>query len=97
MIKKSEKCLYCGIEMESKTAKKKFCSTKCRVYWNRENPRKGVSLFDETVNSIWSVKDVENLKNIVSAFNANVKFSDKERALLKIHVKRVGDDKNFKL
>lgn len=24
--------------MESKTTKKRFCSDKCRVYWNRENP-----------------------------------------------------------
>ena len=36
MIKKSDTCLYCGEEMESQTAKKKFCSTKCRVYYNRE-------------------------------------------------------------
>ena len=36
MIQKIEKCLYCGEKMESKTAKKKFCSTLHRVYWNRE-------------------------------------------------------------
>lgn len=36
MIKKTENCLYCGEKMESKTAKKKFCSDLHRVYWNRE-------------------------------------------------------------
>lgn len=36
MIKKIENCLYCDKKMESKTAKKKFCSDRCKVYWNRE-------------------------------------------------------------
>lgn len=36
MIKKTENCLYCNEKMDSKTAKKKFCSDKCRVYRNRE-------------------------------------------------------------
>lgn len=31
--------MYCGKEMESKTAKKKFCSTSCRVYFNREKTK----------------------------------------------------------
>ena len=37
MIKKKENCLYCGEKMESLTAKKSFCSVKCRVYFNRAN------------------------------------------------------------
>ena len=37
MIKKKENCEYCGEKMESKTAKKRFCSEKCRVYFNRES------------------------------------------------------------
>jgi ribosomal protein L24E len=36
MIKKIENCLYCGEKMESITAKKKYCSNKCRLYYNRE-------------------------------------------------------------
>lgn len=36
MIKKKENCEYCGEKMDSKTAKKRFCSEKCRVYYNRE-------------------------------------------------------------
>ena len=37
MIKKIENCTYCGEKMESITAKKKYCSPKCRVYHNRKN------------------------------------------------------------
>jgi hypothetical protein len=44
MIKKSDTCLYCGEKMESQTAKKKFCSTKCRVYYNRELKVQSVSV-----------------------------------------------------
>jgi predicted nucleic acid-binding Zn ribbon protein len=35
MIKKKENCEYCGEKMESITAKKRFCSEKCRVYFSR--------------------------------------------------------------
>jgi predicted nucleic acid-binding Zn ribbon protein len=35
MIKKKENCEYCGEKMESITAKKRFCSEKCRVYSSR--------------------------------------------------------------
>ena len=43
MIKKKENCEYCGEKMESKTAKKRFCSAKCRVYFSRE-PKSGGSM-----------------------------------------------------
>lgn len=33
---KKEKCKYCGSDLESKTTRKEFCSSKCRVYWNRD-------------------------------------------------------------
>jgi ribosomal protein L24E len=36
MINKIENCLYCGQKMESVTAKKRFCSDKCRVYYSRD-------------------------------------------------------------
>ena len=39
MIKKIENCIYCGERMESKTAKKKYCSDLHRVYYNREKKR----------------------------------------------------------
>ena len=34
---KREICMYCEQKMEAKYRNKKFCSNKCRVYWNREN------------------------------------------------------------
>jgi hypothetical protein len=46
MIKKKENCEYCGEKMESKTAKKRFCSDKCRVYFNRQ-PKSGGSIIVE--------------------------------------------------
>lgn len=33
---KKEKCKYCDKDLESKTTRKEFCSSKCRVYWNRD-------------------------------------------------------------
>jgi tRNA(Ile2) C34 agmatinyltransferase TiaS len=38
MINRTPYCIYCGERMESVTAKKKYCSDKCRVYFNREYP-----------------------------------------------------------
>ena len=39
MIKKVDCCIYCGEKMESITAKKRYCSAKCRLYFNREKKR----------------------------------------------------------
>jgi hypothetical protein len=47
MVKKSENCLYCGEKMDSKTAKKKFCSDQHRVYYNREK-NSGTTITDLT-------------------------------------------------
>jgi hypothetical protein len=35
-------CIYCKERMQRGTAKKKFCSDKCRVYWNRKHPNGNV-------------------------------------------------------
>ena len=32
-----ENCEYCNQKMEVKNAKRRFCSDKCRVYFNRKN------------------------------------------------------------
>ena len=37
---KKETCEYCNEKMESKNRNKRFCSDKCRVYWNRENKKR---------------------------------------------------------
>ena len=34
---KKEVCEYCEEKMKAIYRNKRFCSTKCRVYWNREN------------------------------------------------------------
>ncbi len=34
------KCQYCNDSYDSPSAKSKFCSTKCRVYYNREQKKK---------------------------------------------------------
>ena len=34
---KKEICEYCQENMEAKYRNKRFCSPRCRVYWNREN------------------------------------------------------------
>lgn len=33
-------CLYCGKRFLAQRSTKKYCSTRCRVYWNREYERK---------------------------------------------------------
>lgn len=59
MIKKTENCIYCGEKMESITAKKKYCSAKCKLYFNREKniikrgpPFKNMPPYEENSGSI---------------------------------------------
>lgn len=60
MIKKLENCLYCGQKMESKTAKKRFCSDAHRVYWNREKSiEKILELNKEEIDKV--AADIVNL------------------------------------
>lgn len=51
MIKKTKNCIYCGNEMESVTAKKKYCSDLCRVYFNREKNSSTKETADDTKNT----------------------------------------------
>ena len=61
MIKKKENCEYCGEKMESKTAKKRFCSDKCRVYFSRES--KNAPIIAETAKiSIKTEKTINDTK-----------------------------------
>lgn len=49
MKEKKITCKYCEGKMEAKTTRQEFCSDKCRVYWNRENPKvKVVNLNENT-------------------------------------------------
>lgn len=63
MIKKKENCEYCGEKMESKTAKKRFCCTKCRVYFSRElNPEKRIIIEFKKLDKIAPNLDVSKQK-----------------------------------
>jgi hypothetical protein len=76
MIKKIENCLYCGEKMESITAKKKYCSNKCRLYYNRER------------NVLEVPKQVDNIKpEQVVAKKAEVLESPKNRPNPPINLK----------
>jgi len=78
MIKKTENCLYCGEKMESKTAKKKFCSTLHRVYYNRELANKILSETKKTSKIAAKIeKKVEAVENVVSKLEPTVKESAK--------------------
>jgi predicted nucleic acid-binding Zn ribbon protein len=61
MIKKIENCIYCGEKMESITAKKKYCSAKCRLYFNRER-KKAIIVAEPVVKSIKTEKAVVSTK-----------------------------------
>lgn len=36
---KRDTCEYCGKQMEAKYRNKRFCSDRCRTYFNREKPK----------------------------------------------------------
>lgn len=63
MIKKKEFCLYCGNNLESKTAKKIFCNDKCRIYYNREKARGTLNL--DIIIDNGKVKAIESKKQFV--------------------------------
>ena len=73
MIKKVENCIYCGEKMESITAKKRYCSAKCRLYFNREKTK---SL---NVNSLPINKD--NLIDLSLAKPIDIKNKEKSLVL----------------
>jgi predicted nucleic acid-binding Zn ribbon protein len=68
MIKKKENCEYCGEKMESLTAKKRFCSEKCRVYFSRT---KSV-LKNEPQKQIIGSNFVSKLENETSIAKTNI-------------------------
>jgi hypothetical protein len=67
MIQKKENCQYCGVKMESITAKKKFCSDKCRVYFSRQPKVKDfyskAELSSKMADMPKLIQDVANNKN----------------------------------
>lgn len=47
---KRDTCGYCNGKMEAKYRSKRFCSDKCRVYFNRENVKFDVQKTDKNKN-----------------------------------------------
>lgn len=71
IIKKRECCLYCGEKMESKTAKRRFCSDQHRVYFGRlteEEKAERISL--EKLAEV--KKQSEKSQEEINAFNAKI-------------------------
>ena len=66
MIKKKENCKYCGEKMESRTAKKSFCSEKCRVYFNRESKYSKTKTLLEIIDTTGEVNILGAKSKIVS-------------------------------
>ena len=66
---KKEVCEYCEEKMKAIYRNKRFCSTKCRVYWNRENrniqvlPTPVIIKETPTVNNISFWEKMRNKKN----------------------------------
>lgn len=60
-----KECLHCKKEYEPKRAHSKFCSTSCRVMYNRNHPKETVSKFQMQVlyNNILAAVDSINAKN----------------------------------
>jgi len=48
MLKKIDNCIFCQTELKDHTSKKRFCSTNCRVYYNRELKRNSLPKREET-------------------------------------------------
>ena len=69
MIDKFEKkknCDYCGKDLEAKYRSKRFCNTKCRVYFSRENkdPKIGDIVNITQKVEIASIKKVNNATTV---------------------------------
>jgi len=60
-----KECLHCKKQYEPKRAHSKFCSTSCRVMYNRNHPKETVSKFQMQVlyNNILAAVDSINAKN----------------------------------
>lgn len=59
----NETCLYCENKFHKKHKRGKFCSSKCKVYWHRENPKVTLKNFNKQSignNQKIELKAVEN-------------------------------------
>lgn len=106
MITKTENCLYCGEKMESKTAKKKFCSDLHRVYYNREKFRGTIGLIPSLIKSHpieykpgkLSLKDFLELQTVLlEEKNPHVDVEEIKRQIEAIKVEKLPPERNTSL
>lgn len=62
---KRTNCLYCGKEMESEYRSKKFCTDKCRVYFNRETPKIKIQDLTTPTNVVKPITELPKTTNKV--------------------------------
>ena len=73
-----KECLFCKKEFEAKKAHSKFCSDKCRVYFNRVNPKKYKGL---TLNQKLDVilDELEKLRGQPKSIVKEINIDDKPK------------------
>lgn len=86
MDNKRDFCLYCKSELDATTARKKFCSTKCRVYFYRSGSEQ-VGVSQPKVKTIL-VNEFTDERLVIYRFldkmiDSNPLFIEKLRALCK--------------
>ena len=70
------KCLYCNKEYTPLRATSRFCSAKCRVYYNR-----GLSVTDSVTKEVKPIKEVVTLKESVKKVKKMPMFCPKHGAV----------------
>lgn len=65
-FEKNTICKYCGGELNAKNRNKKFCSDKCRVYYNRENPTEPKIILTDLTKPNKEIKPVDVKKPITN-------------------------------
>lgn len=76
MKQKSEKCLYCDQKLEPKTTRQRFCSDKCRVYWNRDNAKIKISDLTTTMNVLKAHERAKTNYSINTITDKKIVFYD---------------------
>lgn len=81
---KQVKCGYCEKEMTSIYRSKKFCSSKCRVYFNREKKSLNITnaLMTTKENVIESVDKAKKINNVVLSKNNETSKKEVETILI---------------
>lgn len=78
MIQKIENCIYCGNKMDDvRSAKRKFCNDKCRIYFGRELKR---GTLDIPIRATEIEAKIENRKHELTSAPNDVAISNKQQS-----------------